>query len=31
MSKSRNFTGTVNNPTMSLEEWLGVLKAIPNA
>lgn len=28
---SRNFTGTMNNPTIALEEFLRVLKALPHA
>lgn len=28
---SRNFTGTMNNPTETLEEFLGVLKRLPGA
>jgi hypothetical protein len=28
---SRNFTGTMNNPTITLEEFLRVLKALPHA
>lgn len=30
MSKSRNFTGTYNNPKVSLDEFIAVLKALPN-
>lgn len=30
MSKSRNFMGTFNNPKLTLEEFITVLKALPN-
>lgn len=31
MSKGRNFTGTMNNPELTLTEFVAVLKALPNA
>lgn len=30
MTRGKNFTGTMNNPEISLEEFLVVLKSIPN-
>lgn len=31
MAKSKNFTGTFNNPPMTLEEFLEILKKLPGA
>lgn len=31
MSTSKNFTGTMNNPEITLTEFVAILKALPNA